>query len=399
MTTATGTRRSKPTQVQGQRWRSFWVGFLIALGSIALSNWLILRWMELYVFDTQTYVETVGPLTKDPAVANALSAYATEKLYSSIDLEAEIRNALPEKASFLAAPLAGQVEVATEKIGTRLIASDQFNSIWIAANQNAHSALIATLEKPQPEFNAEKERVVFGINISPFLEQIRTRLQSSDAATITPTARMQQTGQLAISLREQVQTMRAAYQYSQAMYVLLPLLTIACYLAAIAIASSRWRAVLAISITVTVVTAIELILLKAARPEVLSQVATEYQAAAAVVWDTMTAGFKNVTTNTMLVGVALTVVTMLAGPFSWAQRLRKSIGLDRLRQTKFFAGIREIRNWFRQYIFGIRIGGIVLAFIVLIIKPGITWQTVAMAILAYFIYLSTVELIATRKTN
>jgi hypothetical protein len=398
MTTATGTRRGKPTQVQGQRWRSFWVGFLIALGSIALSNWLILRWMELYVFDTQTYVETVAP-TKDPAVANALSAYATEKLYSSIDLEAEIRNALPEKASFLAAPLAGQVEVATEKIGTRLIASDQFNSIWIAANQNAHSALIATLEKPQPEFNAEKERVVFGINISPFLEQIRTRLQSSDAATITPTARMQQTGQLAISLREQVQTMRAAYQYSQAMYVLLPLLTIACYLAAIAIASSRWRAVLAISITVTVVTAIELILLKAARPEVLSQVATEYQAAAAVVWDTMTAGFKNVTTNTMLVGVALTVVTMLAGPFSWAQRLRKSIGLDRLRQTKFFAGIREIRNWFRQYIFGIRIGGIVLAFIVLIIKPGITWQTVAMAILAYFIYLSTVELIATRKTN
>lgn len=399
MTTATGTRHSKSTQVRGQRWRSFWVGFLIALGSIALSNWLILRWMELYVFDTQTYVETVGPLTKDPAVANALSAYATEKLYSSIDLETEIREALPEKASFLAAPLAGQVEVATEKIGTKLISSDQFNSIWIAANQTAHTALMTVLEKPKPEFNTEKERVVFGINISPFLEQIRTRLQSSDTATITPTSRMQQSGELAISLREQIQTMRAAYQYSQAMYVLLPLITIACYLAAIAIASSRWRAVLAISITVTVVTAIELILLKAARPEVISQVATEYQAAAGVVWDTMTAGFKTVTTNTMLIGVGLTVVTMLAGPFSWAQRLRKMIGLDRLRQTKFFDGIREIRNWFRQYIFGIRIGGIVLAFIVLIIKPGITWQTVAMAILAYFIYLSTIELIATRKTS
>lgn len=399
MTTATKTRRSNSTRIPGQRWRSFWVGFLIALGSIALSNWLILRWMELYVFDTQTYVETVGPLTKDPAVANALSAYATERLYSSINLETEIRNALPEKASFLAAPLAGQVETATEKIGTKLIASDQFNSIWISANQTAHTALITVLEKPQPEFNAEKERVVFGINISPFLQQIRTRLQSSDSATITPTARMQQSGELAISLREQVQTMRAAYQYSQAMYVLLPLLTIACYLAAIAIASSRWRSVLAISITITVVTAIELILLKAARPEVLSQVASQYQAAAGVVWDTMTAGFKTVTTNTMLIGVALTIITMLAGPFSWAQRLRQLIGLDRLSQTKFFAGIRTVRDWFRQYIFGIRIGGIVLAFIVLIIKPGITWQTVLMAILAYFIYLSSIELIATRKTR
>jgi len=399
MTTATGTRRSKPTQVRGQRWRSFWVGFLIALGSIALSNWLILRWMELYIFDTQTYVETVGPLTKDPAVANALSAYATEKLYSSIDLETEIRNALPEKASFLAAPLAGQVEVATEKIGTKLIASDQFNSIWIAANQNAHSTLMATLEKPQREFDREKERVVFGVNISPFLQQIRSRLQTSDSASITPTARMQQTGELAISLREQIQTMRVAYQYSSAMYMLLPLLTIASYLGAIAIAGSRWRAVLAVSLTVTIITAVELILLKAARPEILAQVANQYQAAAAVVWDTMTVGFKTVTTNTMLIGVALTVVTMFAGPFSWARRLRKLIGLDRFKQTKFFAGIREIRNWFRQYIFGIRIGGIVLAFIVLIIKPGITWQTVAMAILAYFIYLSTIELIATRKTN
>lgn len=399
MTTATGTRRNKPTQAQGQRWRSFWVGFLIALGSIALSNWLILRWMELYVFDTQTYVETVGPLTKDPAVANALSTYATERLYSSIDLEAEIRNALPEKASFLAAPLAGQVEVATEKIGTKLIASDQFNSIWIAANQNAHSALIATLEKPQSEFNAEKERVVFGVNISPFLQQIRSRLQSSDSAVITPTTRMQQAGELAISLRDQVQTMRAAYQYSQAMYIILPFLTIACYLGAIAIASSRWRAVLAVSLTVSVITAIELILLKAARPEVLSQVAGQYQAAAGVVWDAMTNGFKNVTTNTMLIGVSLTIITMLAGPFSWARRLRAAIGLDRLRQTKFFTGIREIRTWFRQYIFGIRIAGILLAFIVLIIKPGITWQTVIMAILAYFIYLSSIELIALRKTS
>lgn len=392
-------RQNKTTpSTQPSRWRAFWVAFLVSLGTIALANWLVLRWTELYLFNTAKYVETIAPLTKNQTVADALSTYATDKLYSTVNLEQEIRQALPERAGFIAAPLAGQIQTATQKIGTKIIASDQFNSIWIAANQTAHAKLIATLEKPQREFAAEKDRVVFGVNISPFLERLRDRLQTSSDAANAPVAKLQQVGEVNVALRDQISIMRTSYQLSNALYALLPVLIAACYLGAIAVANSRWRASLAVALAITVITALQLIFYKAARPEIIAQVELQYQAAAAVIWDTMTAGFKTVTTNTMFVGVGLTILAMLAGPYSWAHRFRQMIGLDRLAQSSVGQSTLTARLWLRERIQAFRIAGIVLGFIVLIVKASLSWQTLVMAVLAYCVYLSVIEILAKRVT-
>lgn len=394
MKTPTTTSARKP-----QKWRAFVVGLLIGIGTIALANWLVLRWLNVYVFDTQNYVKTVAPLTKNNDVAAALSKYTTEKLYSNIDLEAEIKQALPERAAFIAPPLASQVVSATEKIGTNLIASDQFNSIWISANETAHARLMSTLQQPQAEFNVAKERVVFGVNITPFLEKIRDRLQSSGTGTISTSVQNSQAAEVAVNLRERIQEMRIAYQYTQALYVILPMLFAAAYIGAIAVSRQRWKTTLAITLTVVVITAVQLIILKAARPEVIGDVATSYQAAAGVIWDALTAGFKNVTTNTLIIGVIASIVAMLAGPFSWAKKLRHMVALDKLSGTRFYHALHLSRQWLRNNILGWRVAGIILAFTALILKPSITWQTIIQVILAYCIYISVVELLASRKQS
>lgn len=376
------------------KWRAVLVGFLIGVGTIALANWLILRWLNVYIFDTQNYVKTVAPLTKNDAVSSALGKYATEKLYSNVDLEAIIRQALPEKATFIAPPLASQVVAATEKIGTNLIASDQFNNIWISANETAHSRLMTALKQPQAEFNAQKERVVFGINITPFLEKIRDRLQTSSAISNLQNG---QAAEVVVNLRERVQEMRLAYQYTQALYVILPMLFAASYIGAVAVSRQRWKTTFAITLTIIVITAIELILLKAARPEIINNVAVTYQTAAGVIWDTLSAGFKNVTTNTLIIGVISSIIVLLAGPFSWAKKLRHGIGLHNLTDTKLYQALRLTRQWLRKNIFSWRIAGVVLAFAALIFKPSITWQTIIQAILAYCIYVSIIEILAARQ--
>ncbi len=379
------------------KWRAILVGFLIGVGTIALANWLILRWLNVYVFDTQNYVKTVAPLTKNSDVSSALSKYATEKLYSTIDLEAEIKQALPEKAAFIAPPLASQVVSATEKIGTNLIASDQFNGIWISANEAAHSRLLTTLKQPQAEFNAQKERVVFGVNITPFIEKIRDRLQSSGTGTISNNLQNSQAAEVAVNLRERIQDMRLAYQYTQALYVILPMLFAAAYIGAIAVSRQRWKTGFSITLTVVVITAIELILLKAARPEIIGDVATAYQSAAGVIWDALTAGFKNVTTNTLIISVVASIIMIFAGPFAWAKKLRHVIGLDKFAGTRLCHALTLSRAWLRKNILSWRVAGVVLAFVALILKPSITWQTIVQAMLAYCIYVSVVELLATRK--
>jgi hypothetical protein len=389
-------KNNNPSKSSSQRWRAVVVGFLIGVGSIALANWLVLRWMNVYLFNTQNYVETVAPLTKNPEVANAISAYTTQRLYGSIDLEQSIKDALPEKAAFLAAPLTGQIIASTEKIGASIITSDQFNSVWISANQTAHARLMTTLQKPAAEFSSEKDRFVFGVNISPLLERLQQRISSTESV-ITTNSKLNQAAEIGIALKEKIQVLRAAYQFNQIMYVLLPLLTFAAYLSAIAIAKKRWTVIFSITLALTIIAALELIILKAIRPEIIEQIATSYQAAGGEVWDAFTAGYKTVLTNTLLLGLFTTLITVLAGPFSWAKKLRRFVGIQKLTKTRVYSSLISARKILRDNINIWRVAGVVLAFAVLLIKPNINWQTVAQAILAYIIYVSSVEILAQRR--
>ena len=203
--------------------------------------------------------------------------------------------------------------------------------------------------------------------------------------------------EIAISLKDQFNQARLAIRLTDALYSILLVTVIACYLGAAAVANSRWKATLAIGLSVTVVTALELIFLKAARPEIIGQVATANQAAAGVIWDALTKGFVSVTTNTLILGLILTALTIFAGPFAWAQRVRGWIGLEALSKTKFFGWIRSGRQWLRSHISYARIGGVVVSFVYLIASSNITWQTIVQTIFAYFIFVSVVELLATRS--
>lgn len=399
MAAKTPAHKAAPQQVENSKWRTFVVSFLIALGTIALLNWLIVRWTEKYLLTTDNFVATVAPLSRNETVASAVSNYAVGKLYEDINLEAKVREALPEKATFLAAPLSSQITTTSQNAGTKIIMSDQFGGIWETSLRTAHAKLLTELRKPTNAAETASpppERTVFGVNITPLLQQIRERVSAAATPNVTSENKDKAT-EIAISLKDQFNQARLAIRLTDALYSILLVTVIACYLGAAAVANSRWKATLAIGLSVTVVTALELIFLKAARPEIIGQVATANQAAAGVIWDALTKGFVSVTTNTLILGLILTALTIFAGPFAWAQRVRGWIGLEALSKTKFFGWIRSGRQWLRSHISYARIGGVVVSFVYLIASSNITWQTIVQTIFAYFIFVSVVELLATRS--
>jgi len=277
--------------------------------------------------------------------------------------------------------------------------SDQFSGIWETSLRTAHAKLLTELRKPANAAETASpppERTVFGVNITPLLQQIRERV-SAAATTNVASENKDKATEIAISLKNQFNQARLAIRLTDALYSILLVTVIACYLGAAAVANSRWKATLAIGLSVTVVTALELIFLKAARPEIIGQVATANQAAAGVIWDALTKGFVSVTTNTLILGLILTAITIFAGPFAWARRVRGWIGLEALSKTKFFDWIRSGRRWLRSHISYARIGGVVVSFVYLIASSNITWQTIVQTIFAYFIFVSIVELLAMRS--
>ena len=60
------------------------------------------QWAHRTLLNTGTFVGTVGPVFKDPAVASAVAARATDELFTELNLQARLRDALPPKASFAA---------------------------------------------------------------------------------------------------------------------------------------------------------------------------------------------------------------------------------------------------------------------------------------------------------
>ena len=57
------------------------------------------------MLNTDSYVSTVAPLAKDPAVTAELARIATDQVFTALDPQPTIAAALPPKAAFLAGPI------------------------------------------------------------------------------------------------------------------------------------------------------------------------------------------------------------------------------------------------------------------------------------------------------
>ncbi len=64
----------------GKRWRTILVGFLVVLTSIAILTSAVGVWAHRTLLNTDSWVATVGPLAKDPAVTDAVATQVTNEL-------------------------------------------------------------------------------------------------------------------------------------------------------------------------------------------------------------------------------------------------------------------------------------------------------------------------------
>ena len=95
-------RTGKPRR---RRIRRSVVAVLVALSCLLVLLSTTVVWAHRTLLNTGTFVGTVGPVFNDPAVASAVAARATDELFTELNLQARLRDALPPKASFAAVPI------------------------------------------------------------------------------------------------------------------------------------------------------------------------------------------------------------------------------------------------------------------------------------------------------
>ncbi len=149
---------------------------LIALVAVVGVTSVVGLWGARTTLNTDRWVAAVGPLPEDPDVNKAVSTYLAAEIFDQLDVQQRLSEALPPRATFLAAPVTGAVHDYVRESISKLLATDQFESIWKATNRLAHERIVALLEKRSKNVQVSGDTV--SLNLLPMVNNVLNSLEA-----------------------------------------------------------------------------------------------------------------------------------------------------------------------------------------------------------------------------
>ena len=248
----------------GRKWA---VGILIFLGAILLILANVAFWAYFTLLNTPGWVAAVGPLSKDPAVAGLVSQYAVGQLFEGVDIQGLTAEALPPELQILGGPLTMGLEQLAEEGATRLIMTDAFNDVWVAVNRTGHGIVMDILKGRGDRLYFQEGDLVLDFSdifgsVSGFLE---------DALGIENVNLFPQAGggRLVLMSSYQVAVLQEVVSYLTAVGLLLPLLTLVAFGAAVWVSLWRRQTVIWIGSVMAVAMLVSLIVFSGLRSSAL----------------------------------------------------------------------------------------------------------------------------------
>jgi hypothetical protein len=156
------------------RWRRILAAVLIVISCILIPISGLAIFVRNQLLNTDRYVETVTPLASNPEVIATASQRITQELFDNVDVEAQVKDALPRRAQALAAPIAAGTRQLVEQLAVRILESDQFQQVWVEANRFAHNQVDNALTGGGKVVSTEDGKVT--LNLSAIFEVVKQQL-------------------------------------------------------------------------------------------------------------------------------------------------------------------------------------------------------------------------------
>lgn len=338
-----------PGQAKPLRWRRRLVLLLVVLASFGVLTSSVAFWTHRTLLNNEAWVDTVGPVAKDPAVQQALAQFVTNQAMNALDTEELLTEALPQKVSFLATPLATAIRNFVYDVVLKLVQSDQFDRLWIAINTYGHQAVVNFLRGDSRVVQADQGVVT--LNLVPILSRALQKVQErvpgllggKPVPEITydmPAEQQQQLLQSVVkrqlppdfAMFELVKSDQlAALQkgvllFDRVVYVL-PIVTLVLIAIALLLSTRRWRTVLQLGIGIALGLSLAVGAVAAIKNQVLQLIVDPTNREA--VKNTLAAiieSFQTIARSLIVLGVLLAVAAFLAGDNRFAVAIRGMAG-------------------------------------------------------------------------
>jgi len=139
------TQERPENQEKGKRWPRIVSVILLVVGFILVPLSAVAIWTHNQLTNTDRYVETVSPLADNEDIQQTVANVVVKAIFTNVDIEKRVASALPKRAKPLAAPIATAAQSYAVDVTETLLASQQFQDLWDAANRRAHNQLVAFL--------------------------------------------------------------------------------------------------------------------------------------------------------------------------------------------------------------------------------------------------------------
>jgi len=376
--------------------RRFLVGFLVVLFAVLLPITVVVGWAHNTVLNTSGWVRTVGPIASDPAVTAAISAQVTEQVFTALDVQQQVSDALPSNAAFLAGPITNGAKDFVQSGVNKVLQSEQFQSIWISANEAAHEQLVKFLRGNTTVLTTSDGQVV--LNLVPLVNAALQQIESFvsgvvgkpvDLPTISadevPAEACQKIstalgrslpetcGQIPLFPADKLTEAQRFVEAFDRLTILLVVLTPAVAGAAMWFSKRRRRTLLQLIVG----SALGLVVARRAtwwlQDSLVNTGKPENKAARQAILGGVTHAFFTLS-GWILVGLAAAlVVTLVTGPYPWARTVRRW-GRDAAHGAKELAAatVGKVRDdaavaWVRSHLGVLRLGGMIVAVILMMV--------------------------------
>ena len=367
---------------------------LVALGSLLVPVSILGVWLHNQVTNTDRYVATVTPLASDPDIQAAIANRVTNTLYDQVDVPAEVKSVLPEQAGFLATPIASGLRTVVHEIVLRIVQSDQFATLWVAANRFAHKQVVDVLTSDK----APKGAVV--IDLTGVAKAATSKLESAGLPLFDriSSGSSQRKLEFEVFRSDDVANIQSSFKLFEKIATILPWLTILILAAAVFVAPNRRRGLVWAASGFTIGAALILIGLTvgrsiylAALPRGTSRPANE------AFFDTLTRFVRSGTRTVVAVGLVVLLAALIFGPSGPAVGIRRFFsritGRLGAQAGEHGADLGPVGVWVGRNIGALRIAVAVLAAAVLILWSGLTAAVVLWVAIIAVLVLAVIEVI------
>lgn len=125
--------------------RGLWPMVLVTAATFLAIVGLFSTWVRVQAMETDAWVELTDQMLDEPEIQEALAAYLVDELYSQVDIPSEMETRLPDGFEGLARPVSSALRGPATTGVERLLASEQFQRLWITTNRTAHEKWVAIL--------------------------------------------------------------------------------------------------------------------------------------------------------------------------------------------------------------------------------------------------------------